>query len=239
MRIATIILFTIFFAFKCFSQVDDISLFKAANEHFKEAKYFSAIEELDKAIDANQSIHDYYILRGECHFQLANYRKAKHDFRHVIAEDHDNYLGHYFLGLALGRTDDFMGSIKHLRTCVELKPDYVKAYYNGAISFGILGDYFRAIDYLDRALELEPNNVRAYYNRAYWKEQSLELEEAEEDYLKAVELDPIYADAYNGLGNVHYKMGKKDEACKNWTYAHELGSIKSDDIFKQFCDEAD
>ncbi len=60
-----------------------------------------------------------------------------------------------------------------------------------------------------RRLSHSPNS---YNNLGYVYSKHDQNEEAIQEFLKAIEINPRYADAYNNLGNVYQKMGKLREA---------------------------
>lgn len=51
-------------------------------------------------------------------------------------------------------------------------------------------DYYPVITYCTEVLKYDPNNCKAYYRRAKAHSGAWNVKEAEEDYLKCVELDP-------------------------------------------------
>jgi tetratricopeptide (TPR) repeat protein len=55
------------------------------------------------------------------------------------------------------------------------------------------------------------------------------------DYNKAIEIDPESATAYFNRGNTHYRLGKKDEACIDWSKAKQLGDESAQQRLDDFC----
>lgn len=62
------------------------------------------------------------------------------------------------------------------------------------------------------------NNLGDYYGRQG------NFEKAAEEFKKAIELKPNYADAYHNLGNTYRQMGKPEEALENYEKALEFNS---------------
>ncbi len=62
------------------------------------------------------------------------------------------------------------------------------------------------------------NNLGDYYGRQG------DFQKAEEEFKKAIELKPNYADAYHNLGNTYRQMGRQEEAMGNYEKALEFNS---------------
>lgn len=74
----------------------------------------------------------------------------------------------------------------------------------------------------DETILLEPNNAYRYSSRAYALDALGDTAAAIEDYLKAVELDPEDYIAFNNLGLLQEKMGRKSNAKKSFDASDEL-----------------
>lgn len=66
------------------------------------------------------------------------------------------------------------------------------------------------------------SRMRAYNLRAIMSADQERYQEAIEDYRKAIELDPTYADAYNNLGNALRSANQGAEAIQNYQKAIDL-----------------
>lgn len=77
----------------------------------------------------------------------------------------------------------------------------------------------------DSALIFNPNSYGAYKERASAYRELRQFDEAIKNYLKAIDIKPDYAQAYNGLG-ICYDDGKKDlnKALQYYTKAIDLDS---------------
>ncbi len=63
-----------------------------------------------------------------------------------------------------------------------------------------------------------------YYNRGLAHSKKGELELAIEDYSKAIELKPNYADAYYNRGGAWLRLGERDKAKVDLETARNLGN---------------
>ena len=91
---------------------------------------------------------------------------------------------------------------------------------------------------LETAIEISPNSDVLHAALANLYEQSNEIEKAEKEYQKAIELNPKYEDALFNLGNMYFNQGtewtKKSNALspKETAKAKEYDK-KSDDCYKK------
>ena len=69
------------------------------------------------------------------------------------------------------------------------------------------------------AIELDPENSMLYFNRGTIYDQEKDTENAEKDYMKAIELNPSYFEANYNLGALYFNLGvetiKKANATSN------------------------
>ena len=56
-----------------------------------------------------------------------------------------------------------------------------------------------------------------------------------QDYNKAIELNPDFADAYYNRGIAKYDLGDKNGSCLDWSKAGELGDETAYDLIKEHC----
>ena len=65
---------------------------------------------------------------------------------------------------AQGRIDD---ALTHYRRALELKPDYVPAYWNMGRALAACWRFKEAVDQYQRALQLNPEDADAHHNLAW------------------------------------------------------------------------
>lgn len=75
---------------------------------------------------------------------------------------------------------------------------------------------------LDRYIQLDSTNARAYINRASTRFPR-DMQGAVEDCNRAVALEPDYKNVYFLRGLALYSLGKKEEACADFSTAIDLG----------------
>tara|TARA_B100001063_G_C16556254_1_gene448641 strand:+ start:193 stop:615 length:423 start_codon:yes stop_codon:yes gene_type:complete len=91
------------------------------------------------------------------------------------------------IGLELYKQGDYQGAITEYTKAIEIKPNYVMAYYNRGIAKYMLSDYRGAIADFTKSIQIHPEDATAYYRRAYSKSQLQDLKGACDDWRKAAE----------------------------------------------------
>jgi serine/threonine-protein kinase len=127
--------------------------------------------------------------------------------------------------------------LKYLEQAIARDPDYALAYAAMAhayveVGLGIAGDltpavaYERARSAVARALELDPGLAEAHAMLGFLKfVGDYDWTGAEEEFRRAIELDPNSGDIYDSYGLLLSAMGRYDEALAAQRRAHELDPI--------------
>lgn len=75
----------------------------------------------------------------------------------------------------------------------------------------------------------------AYCNRGIAKSYLGDKQGAITDYIKAIEIIPKYANAFNNRGSAKKDLGDKQGACSDWKKASELGNKDAIEKIRQNC----
>ncbi len=153
--------------------------------------------------------------------------------RLVNPEAHRLYLqGRYQLNK---RTEQgFQQAIQFFEQAIEKDPAYAAAYAGLAEVFSIQPGWGfaspaeafpRARDYAQKALELDANLAQAYAVLGHTKWSSREWSGAEQDFRRALELDPNYATARHWYGVALSSFGSHEEAIAQLESAEKLDPL--------------
>lgn len=146
-------------------------------------------------------------------------------------EAYQAYLkGRYFLNR---RTEeDFEKGIKYFQQAIDLDPNYALAYAGLADSYALLVVFGvlppreampKAKTAALKALEIDPNLAEAHTSLAHVKHcYEWDFAGAEEEYKRAIELNPNYAIAYHWYGLYLARMGRFDEAVGEMERSQEI-----------------
>jgi TolB-like protein len=155
----------------------------------------------------------------------------------------DAYLA-YLQGrslLANDRVVDMREAIAQFRRAIDLDPKFAAPYVSQAEAELFVAEYdvtedraerferafAHARELVDKALEIDPGNGDAYVQRAQLA-YFVDLEAAEADYRRGLELSPNSARAYAGLAAVLYEdPGRKDQALEMLDKARKLDPLET------------
>lgn len=114
-------------------------------------------------------------------------------------------------------------------------------YYCGEI-FRLNFDYDNAILEYDFATKYAKTNGEDFYlvpyyylNRANCYMKKNNLSKAIEDYNYLVNLKPDFLAGVTNRGICYFKLGKKDEACKDWKNAVDKGYGNANEYYSKYC----
>ena len=125
-------------------------------------------------------------------------------------------------------------AIVHFQEAIREDPSYALAYSGLADSYSLLGFYYesprtalpRARDAAERALELDDSLGEAHASLAWVKLfHDWDFAEAEREFLRAIELNPTYATAYQWYANYLAVTGRYDEGIEQIRLAAELDPL--------------
>lgn len=158
---------------------DAIVYSKIALDAYNVQNYPLAIENFDKAINAQPSNQNFYTMRGTVYEDMGNDEAAERDFKKNLELSPDSYVGAYRLGMVYFRKKDFENAIKWLETSYNNIPDVDMEglglgknnimFMSKKVVVGNLGNFLtqvrrfeEGIRYLDEAIEIDPNYPNPY-----------------------------------------------------------------------------
>jgi tetratricopeptide (TPR) repeat protein len=148
-----------------------------------------------RAIELNPALSAAYEERGMLYYFQEHYTEVVRDFLKVTELNPEDTKGFYMLGLAYLKKDDYDSAISNLTRAIELKPELAEAYGYRAEAYRLKGMLDLAVQDADRVLDIGGNKLTigmAYSTRAKAFRDLGEIERADADFKKAVNLDPAY-----------------------------------------------
>ena len=139
-----------------------------------------------------------------------------------------------------------MSELETLKEKYEKNPEDAETCLELGIAYGEQGNFTQAVPLLRKAVELDPENPNTHYNLAVAYGiiliDDLEIDEIWEDhtdeeelfelaingYLRVIELDPEFIEAYNNLGTLYAIRGWHKEAKEIWEKSLELDPNQDD-----------
>ncbi|EJW99086.1 tetratricopeptide repeat family protein [gut metagenome] len=94
--------------------------------------------------------------------------------------------------------------------------------------------YQRALDDIAKAVELNPNDLMYQAEQAAVNLRVGRYDTAKTLLQSIIQTNPKYAEAYRLLGLCHIQLKQKEEACKNFNKAKELGDPNVDALIEKY-----
>jgi len=175
----------------------------------------AAVELLARAVELDPQFVAAQFALGTVHQALGNRWKAAAQYRASTQLDPTypeplKALGDLFISAPRRLFDQ---AIEAYTKALELRPFYAEAHVGLGDARAAKGDVDGAVKAYQQALVHNPLNPRVHVSlgRIYYAEKGLYYE-AVTAYKKAIELDPLFADARMGLGEVYEDKGLYREA---------------------------
>jgi tetratricopeptide (TPR) repeat protein len=117
-------------------------------------------------------------------------------------------------------------ALQEFSKAINLKPDYISAYYFRGNTYGQLQKFSLGIHDLNRVIELQPSNLSAYLDRGLFQEKSGNFAVAIEDYNQGILINPHFPMGYIARGTLKaYKLNDFSGALADYNQAVKLGSV--------------
>ena len=121
-----------------------------------------ALDYYNNALDLQPEDVDLLYVMGMAYQHYNEEVKATKKYSEILRLDSGFFKAHYNLGyLDLIYYEDFASAIGHFSTTLELKPDYLEAWYNRGLCFEILEKTDSARYDYKKALDIQPNYPKA------------------------------------------------------------------------------
>jgi tetratricopeptide (TPR) repeat protein len=196
-----------------------------------------------------------YTSDGMKALEAGNYAEAVAAFTKVIQADPKDYFAHFNLAMAHTFLHQDAEAVAEFRKTLEIKPKLYEAELNGSMVLMRQKNPGDAVAWLEDAAEQKPNEFRPRYYLAEAELQTGDYAKAEENFKRALTLDPKSAVANVGMAQTLVQQGRLDDAApffrtaaqiepKFREYLLQLGSLyekanrpaEAMDIYREFPD---
>ena len=176
--------------------------------YLDQRKYHLALSAFFKAAALDPSNADALFLLANTRVQLGALSEAKLGYERVIKLTPNNFEAHNNLGSALQEMGDAHAAIAHHENAIGLKPNFELAYLNLAHAFVRLERNEEALVVYKNCLK-HCSSAKLYQNYGTTLQQLGLMSDAQQAYLKAIELDASMGSAYRHLAEIT-KIGADD-----------------------------
>jgi tetratricopeptide (TPR) repeat protein len=156
-------------------------------------------------------------------YNQKSYKSAIDKLDKAISLNPKNPSNYNIKAIVLDEIYKYDDAISSYKAAIALAPDNAIYYSNIADLLHTLGRYKEAIENYSQAIRIR-KSAELYSDRGYvyWDQGRLRM--ALEDFERAINTAPDYADAYNGRGVVFGDRQQKNKAIEEFTKAIELDS---------------
>jgi len=155
-------------------------------------------------------------------YQSGQMAKTESFCRELLQSHPQSLIVINVLGAALKDQGKLKDAIQAFSKVIQLKPDYIEAYYNRGVVLQELGQLSKAVDSYNKAIQLKPDYAQAYNNSGLALQELGQLDKALKSCEQAIQLKPDYAQAYNNRGVVLQELEQLDKALNSYEQAIQL-----------------
>ncbi|MDA2934104.1 tetratricopeptide repeat protein [Acidobacteria bacterium AH-259-D05] len=209
-----------------------ISYYGLALAYYNTARYTETISTLVQSESYARSPRDQYQLyrtRGSAHYNISEFEKAISDLERASAIQRGNPRDVLQLGISYYHLGNYSQAEKLLQQALALDPSAsaAKQYlsqirYQEGIDAIEARDYKRAVNLLRDYVDQNPQDGEALFNLGLARLFAKNLQAAEEEFLRAVELMPENWEVYDRLGYIYEIKKNYAKALQNYQKAHHL-----------------
>jgi len=200
---------------------------KLSDLYLKQGNSKHAKEILDKCLKYYPANVQARLKLGYLYLYLDLYREAMQQVIILERNNLQNADSYFLKGLILKQTKTYEDAALAFKKSLEFNKKNDQAYILlGLIYTELKNDV--ALEYFKTAANMFLDNAEVFYNQGFALQEFGKYKDAKESYLRAIELDSTYFEAYNNIGYLYLNfLNNNDEALK---YFSKAISIKPDYI---------
>jgi len=189
----------------------------------------AALTEGEKHARSPRDEYQIYRTRGSSYYNINDFERAISDLQKAVSIQRGNASDALQLGIAYYRVGNYPEADKYLQQALVLDPQASegKRYlsrlrFQGAIDAIEAKNYTQAVALLDAYVKENPEDGEARFNLGLAQLFAQNLDAAEREFLKCVELIPQNWEVYDRLGYLYEGKQQYEKALQNYRTAHDL-----------------
>jgi tetratricopeptide (TPR) repeat protein len=200
-----------------------------AENLFAEGKLLQAIDMYLEAIRIKPDDPSFYIALARVQVFAGKYDEALVNAENSLLLNPNNSMAHAVRAWALTQKGDYVAADESLKEALRLDPtngiiQAYKAFLFGKMFENNAGPYVDpisvAIEASNAAVSLAPNNLEARWARAYILQITDNREQAVQEYLLAIQINPNISEIHLELGVTYRGLGVIESAIQQYTLAN-------------------
>jgi tetratricopeptide (TPR) repeat protein len=209
-------------------------LYHQSKYFFDNKMYDAAKKSIDKAL-SGRSLDKYFYLKAQILQKNNNTKEALQAVNDAISRNPYSsvyYLTRIELNRYLGNTEAVNDDLQLIEFSI---PDNSEVKLAKIKLEADKGNYLTAIDGLDDLIAADQTHQNYYVLRGQLKLKTQKLQDADEDFGMALDLNPDDADANLGKGMAKMKLDDKAAACYYFQKASNQGSREALEYVNKYC----
>lgn len=202
---------------------------------FYEQKMYGAAEKaINEAVTKSNS-DKYYYQKSQIEQKSNNVKEALKSINEAIQKNPFElkyYVSRIDINKSMGNTAEADQDLKLLNFCMPDSPD---VQFAGVKMEADKGNYLNAIAGLNDLIEIDQTNEEYFVLRGKLNLKTQKLQNADEDFGMALDLNPSDAEANFGKGLAKYKLEDNSAACYYWQKAANEGSREALEYLNKYC----
>ncbi len=190
--------------------------------HMQLKLYPGAIFSYNKALALDEELHDCRANRAVAFMNEEKYKLAKADLMYVVQVEPNNGNALFNLAVCQNKMKDADGALHTYGRLIEIDHKPEMASKQRAKILVNRKEYAAAITDLDMAISSGRSGCEDYYLRGYCKLKTDDLQGADLDFKKALDINDNHKPSIQNKAFTSYKLEKYDEAVKDFTKVLEL-----------------
>jgi tetratricopeptide (TPR) repeat protein len=201
------------------------------------AQYYKAKLCYSKLLKSNPTDPSVYYNLGIVASNLQNNEESLIFYDKAISLKSNYYEAYNNRGILKVMNKKYDEGFKDLYTAVALQPSYPVTSYNLGLTHLYLKDSDSALYYFDQTISLDSNYLDAWYMKAVVYASILQkFDKAIYFFSKTIERNPQLANVYNDIGSAYFFSNDRENACKYWKKALEMGFQNAQLLINENCE---
>ena len=184
------------------------SYYRKGNVMISVGRFDAAVEAFKQAVKLDPEDVDYYHSLSYAYSKTGELELSLEYANRAILLDKTSSYSYFRKAWAFQEMEKYGEAITSYEKCIEYESTFVDAYANISFCYSKLKDFNKSILYANKAIMVNKDYAYSHYRKAWALHNLGKFDEALDDYLEAIELDPT--DIYNYLGITGVFLDKKE-----------------------------
>jgi len=219
------------------NQQTSFDVYKLMGDAYHKIERFDeAISAYNKAERFNVGNSELYVHRGAAKISTGQLNAALSDLNKALELDSRNTKALYYRGTVNYLLFKNKAAIKDYSLCIEIDQNHAAAWYMRGASRGEIQQFKGAISDYAKAYDIDPSLEQALFNIAVLKFLKEDYEGAKSDFNQLLSSNlKNKNEIFYYRGECHHFTGDKQNACKDYLNAKDLGDEDAASLYDKYC----